>query len=737
VRTYQAFFIIFFLILNQPLIVYGKDEFAICKPISEIAPPRPNLPPLNGDSLRLTADNVLVDERQGHSTFSGDVFMQRGEQILKTPKILYDRNTDTATTEGDFIFWDRNFIVSGSKISLHPDDQGEMSQAAYWLLARRARGQAEKLIKSSKDIVQLEQASYTTCDPNKEVWRLDAQSVTLNNADEVGTAHHVIIRLFNFPVFYTPYLSFPLTNARKSGFLPPNVGTSDETGTEISIPYYLNLAPHYDATVTPRIMSRRGLLVQTEFRYLTQQTGGELQVEYMPHDQAFGADRGSLGFKHQGPISARWITDINVNYASDQRYFEELGNNIAVASVTHLERRADLAYIGDGWIGLARLQGFQTLDSNPLARPYQRLPQLLLKTYLPEKNRKLNYGLEAELVHFERDTGVIDAPIGNRVDVKPVISYPWRDSGTFLIPKLSLRYTLYNLTHVADNEENNPQRLLFTFSTDTGLFLERQVQWFNTELLHTLEPRLFYRYTPYEDQSDIPIFDTAEYDFSFGQLFRENTFTGADRVDDGHQVTLALTSRLLGSKTAMEHLRASIGQVFYFRDRKVTLPSQPLGTDESSSIIVEMASQLAQALNISSTWRWNAQDNDTEQAVFRMRYHPDAERIFNFSYRVRDSLSLEQTDMSVYWNLGSRWNVLGRWNYSLPQEKTLETFFGLEYSSCCWAIRGITRRYLNNVDGFSYLNGFFLQFQLKGLGGFGRKADSFLEQRIPGYHDRF
>ncbi len=724
-------FIIFYSLISDV-----RADFTLCQPLSEIAPPRPQLPPLEAESIRWFANNAVVKEKLGISILSGDVLMQRADQILRTPSVVYNRQPDILSADNTFTFWAPDLVIDGAQIQLHANNQGEMHHAAYWLLNRRAWGKANRVIRESKDQMTLEQASYTTCDPHQEIWRLNASQVKLDQQSALGTARHVVIRLLNVPVFYFPYLWFPLNDDRKSGFLPPNLGSSDETGTEFSIPYYFNLAPHYDATLTPRLMSRRGLLLKTEFRYLTQLTGGDLKLAYMPHDKALGDERASLAFKHSGPLTTRWLTDIDFNYVSDERYFEELGNNISVASITHLERRGDLSYLGTGWLGRIRLQSFQTLEPNPNARPYQRLPQLLVKTVLPTRNRQINFNLQGEIVRFDRDTSVVAGPIGNRFDLKSMLSWPWRTPSTFIVPKLSLHYTRYDLDNVDHTESNTHNRLLFTWSTDMGLFLERDINWFDNNLLQTLEPRLFYRYTPYREQSDIPIFDTARYDLSFRQLFREDDFSGTDRIGDGHQVTLGLTSRLLSTHTGIESLRASIGQIYYFRDRRVTLPNQPIETDHTSSIIMELASQLARNLNISSVLRWNPQRDNTEHTVFRIRYHPEVERIVNFSYRLRDNL-LEQTDASFHWSLGPRWNMLGRWNYSLPDDKTLETFFGLEYHSCCWAVRGITRRYLNNVDGSSYLNGFFLQFQLKGLGGFGKKADSFLEQRIPGYHDQW
>ncbi len=732
VRFYQT--IIFLLSLSIIIPVLAEhDEYKICRPFNEVAPPRPlSLLPISS-AIQIKANDVTIQEKLGTSTFNGDVFLQRDNQILITPRATYNRNEDILNADQKFTYWDEDFVISGSSIRLQAKEQGIMSDLKYWLLNRRARGQAKKAVKESKDIIHLEQTRYTTCDSHNEIWYLSANTMTLDNLKEEGIATHATIHLLGVPIFYFPYLSFPTGKKRKSGFLAPNMGSSDETGTEFSIPYYLNLAPNYDATITPRIMSRRGLLMETELRYLTAKTKGQLEIEYLRNDSALGKDRSLLLFKHQGYINKNWLASFNINKVSDIRYFEELGTNLSVASITHLEQRGDLYYKGNGWLGVGRVQMFQTLSENPAARPYQRLPQLLFKTQLPEYNNQLNVGLNAELVRFDRDIKIVDAPIGNRLDLKSSFSWPKRTPGTFIIPKLSFRYTNYNLDNVKTGN-SNPDRLLYTFSTDSGLFFERNL-W-GDSLIQTLEPRIFYRYTPNKDQTDIPVFDTARYDLSFSQLFRDNNFSGADRIDDSHQVSLGFTSRLLSNETGSEILQVSLGEAFYFKDRQVTLPKKLEETDSSSNVILELASQFTKNWRASSTFRFDPHNDNTEHTVIRMRYHSDSERILNLSYRMREQ-SIEQTDVSFYWRLDSRWRILGRWNYSLPDEKTLETFSGIEYSSCCWAIRGITRRYLNSTDGSGYLNGFFIQFQLKGLGNVGSKSGAFLEERIPGYYDNF
>lgn len=722
-----------FIILNLfPLTAHALE---FCRPMTEFSPDRPVLSPIEDENIHLVADEGLILEKQGIATFTGNVLLQRFDQILQTDHLVYNRNTDEVTTKDNFTFWDKNYVIKGNQLHLAKNQQGDMQQATYWLLNWRGHGRADKIIQQNQYIINLENSTYTTCDPENIVWYIKAATTELNKSEGIGVSRDASLRLFDIPIFYTPYLSYPLNNQRKSGFLPPSIGNSDQVGAELSLPYYFNLNPSYDATLTTRLMSRRGVALKGQFRYLLDEHAGQWDAEYSPYDRSYGGSRASIALKHTGKLATHWATDINFNQVSDRRYFEDLGNTLSVASLSHLEQRADALYSGVGWNFLTRMQKFQTLDPNPAARPYYRLPQLLLKTALPVKNRQFNVAATAELVRFDRDTDIIPSPVGNRLDVNTIFSYPYRTAGTFIIPKLSLRHTQYQLDNQDATVKDSLSRSLFTISLDSGLFFERDVHWFDNNLLQTLEPRIFYRYTPRRTQTDIPIFDTAEYDLSFNQLFRDNRFSGADRVDDGHQVTFALTSRLAQQHDGTELLRASIGQIYYLSDLTVNLPNQPVETNNSSSIVTELASQY-HAWQAQATWRWNPHAGDTEYSALRLRYHPDSEHIINFGYRLRKN-SLEQTDISFYYPLHPQWRMLGRWNYSLQDHKDVEILAGLEYESCCWAIRTMFRRYINPLTDRSYSNGIFLEFEFKGLGSVGKKAKDLLYESIPGFRDKF
>ncbi|WP_353570045.1 LPS assembly protein LptD [Candidatus Albibeggiatoa sp. nov. BB20] len=740
-------------LLLSPL---AMAEGQYCVPIEEVTPRIPELPELElklpilkQNQIRLFSDTAFVQQQEGElSTFAGNVLFKRDDQTLSSEVVIYNNKDNSVDALTGFTYWDDNFVVQGDRLKLLPNHQSEVTHANYWLLQKfdentgNAHGEAEQASQKSRSKIELLNTTYTTCDKENEYWKLSAKKTVLDKEKSIGISKHVRIDFLNIPILYTPYISYPLNDARKTGFLTPSFGTSDSVGYEYVIPYYLNLHPSYDATVGMRTMSKRGILLDGEFRYLLANSGGKLNASYMSHDKHFDDKRASVSFAHSGKLikDSRWYTDINYNYLSDDRYFEDLGYDLQLSSITHVERRADLYYFGNGWTGLGRIQAYQTLTDDSAARPYYRAPQLLLKTSLPERNKQLNIEGHFDFNRFERDTDIAPNPVGNRLDVYTALSYPFRKPGSFIVPRLAARYTRYDL----DEEGSNPvdsqiNRVTWNASLDSGLIFDRDTSLFKTDLLHTLEPRLLYRYAPYEEQDNIPIFDTVRYDLTYGQMFREHSYSGPDRVQDTNQVTFGVTTRLLEKQNGKERLRASLGQTYYFKDRRVVLPSDGFveDTTSSSSIVGEVASQVSDSWKLSTTIRWNPNENNNEYSVVRARYHnKNKKHILNLAYRLRDG-QLEQTDVSFHWPLSQNWRILGRWNQSILYNTELETFVGVEYDSCCWALRVVARRYLTDVERSDFVNGIFVQFHLKGLGGVGQKADILLEQSIPGYYDNF
>lgn len=707
-------------------------------------PAQPDLPPISTElpalqpqQFRLFADSALVQQNTGElSIFAGNVLLQRDRQILQGEVVVYDNVAQSLDVLTGFTYWDDGYVIQGQRLTLFPEQRGEMHQANYWLLqqnikqATQIRGAAERIVRLGEQHTELHNTTYTSCLPQNEDWKLYAKHTLLDQQRNIGISRHVKIKFFGLPVFYTPYISYPLTDKRKSGFLTPSFGTSSRVGIEYVQPYYFNLNPSYDATLTARSMSQRGILLDAELRYLFDNSSGQLNLNYLNYDRKYQAARNSIGFVHQAKFN-RWYSDINYNRVSDHDYFQDLGNDLQTTSLMHLEQRADLHYFANGWQGLGRLQAYQTLDANPQAKPYRRLPQLLFKSNLPEINRQFNFSAKLDLNRFTRD--IESATIGNRLDAHTAITWPMRSAGAFLLPRFMGRYTHYQLTN---HEQQQIQRFIWGASLDSGLIFERYTNWFATDILQTLEPRLLYRYTAYKDQSEIPIFDTAYYDLTYGQLFREEMFSGADRINDANQLSIGLSSRILETQTGKERLLLNLGQIYYFQDRKVILPHEDIHTVSSSSIIAELTANLSKSWLVSGATHWNPHNQDNEYTVLRLRYNNKSQRIFNISYRLR-AQRLEQADLSFHWAINNNWRVLGRWNQSILHNTELESYIGLEYESCCWAMRIVAQRYLRDFEQNDFNNGLFVQFHLKGLGGAGRKADLLLEQTIPGYEDRF
>ncbi|MEW7979294.1 MAG: LPS assembly protein LptD [Candidatus Sedimenticola endophacoides] len=686
---------------------------------------------LEGDQTQISADGAEFIRDQDLAIFSGAVEARQGDQILHAQRVEYNNVDDTLHAEQEVLFAQPGLRVGGASADLHlATNSGTLQGVEYRLIDRAARGAADSAEIIDRDRSIYTNISYTTCRPGNSDWLIEAAELELDRASGVGTARDAKVSFKGVPFAYTPYLTFPIDDRRKSGLLIPSIGYSDSNGADISLPYYFNLAPNYDLTLTPRIMSERGLQLGGEFRYLLEQHSGELRAELLPSDSASSAhdERGSLSLRANGDPATRWHYDVNLNHVSDDDYFDDLGGSLAVSSTTTLERRADLAYHGDGWHALGRVQNFQTLGTT--AESYDRLPQMLLYMNRPDQALGLTYHLRGEYVSFDKSSGVT----GERLDLYPALSLPLRRSWGFLTPKLGVRYTSYDLEDQTPGLEDDPTRTTATLSVDSGLYFERETSWFGDAITRTLEPRLYYLYTPHEDQSALPDFDTAEHDFSFASLFRENRFSGADKVGDANQLTLALTSRNLDRRTGEEFLRASLGQIYYFSDREVQLQSSSgsIDTDDSSAFVAEVAARISRNWRTGAGLQWNPHlDDETEKAAFAVNYNNGKGRLFNFAYRFDDG-DYEKTDISASLPLNHQWNLVGRWDYSLMHSATMEAFAGVEYDSCCWSSRLVLRQHRVDANAEPDI-GIFLQLELTGLTSLGDRIDQFLEDGILGY----
>ena len=471
---------------------------------------------------------------------------------------------------------------------------------------------------------------------------------------------------------------------------------------------------------------------------MTERSEGEIGAGFLSSDnmkkngsninQNYKDDRKHFTFQNTTKLSSRWTSNIDYNYVSDKAYLEDFGKNLTLVSTPFLNRKLDVDYFGENWDFVGRVQGYQTLVDTD--KPYQRLPQLLLRGSVPDQALGLTYGLSTEYVDFDHD----DKVTGKRMDLEPSLSLPLTSAAGFVIPRVALRYTHYDLDdNVTAGIDKTASRTLPVTSVDSGLFFERT----SGNYTHTLEPRAFYLYIPERNQSDIPIFDSGVNTFNIGQLFAHNRFSGSDRVGDANQLSLSLTSRLIDEKTGQENLRFTLGQIQYFSNRDVVLPGDTSQTSSSSDIIAEVVSYITSEWTVRGEIQWNPHATISDMSALELRYLGDSGRVLNISHRYRrDDVTnldgLEQIDISGRMPVYKNWSVVGRFYRSLKQTRTLESLAGIEYQSCCWATRLVVRDYVVDADSDRNL-AFFLQLELKGLGTFGQKSEDLLEKSIPGY----
>lgn len=694
--------------------------------------------PPEDERTYINADAAEISRNDEVGVFTGNVEMIRGERLLGADEVHYNNKSDVVDAAGNVYYQDPTLRIQGAKARFNlAEDRGELELAEYRLPTAMARGTARQAELLNKNQAHFEDIEYTTCRPGDNSWVLRARTLNTDQESGRGEATHARIALGGVPLFYAPYFSFPIDDRRQSGLLAPSFGTSEELGADISMPYYLNLAPNYDATITPRIMSRRGLMLAGEFRYLGKEHRATVTGEIIPDDNDapgnLNSTRGAFSIKERGRLAKNMLLDVDINHVSDEEYLDDFGGSLAVSSARQLERRADVTYSGRGWSALARLQHFQSTDSTLAAasEAYRRLPQLRFSLNRPDQLFGLTYHLDAEYVQFDHATKVE----GQRYDLLGGLSMPMTSSWGFLTPKITARYTAYSLSNEAAGATDDPDRFIPTLSIDGGLFFDRETNWFGNALVQTLEPRAYYLAIPKKNQDDQPDFDTSRYEISFPNLFRENRFNGPDRVGDANQLTLALTSRIIEEATGKELLRTSVGSILYFRDRKVQLNRTRINEDDTTSeIVAEASARLADAWSGRVTGQWDPHrsGDNTSKAALQLHYRDQDRRIFNISHRYNRDTS-EQTDISTRWPVTRRLSLVGRWYYSLLHNRTMEGFGGFEYDSCCYVVRVVGRRYVNELESDSANNAIFVQLELKGLSSFGSDIVSLLDRGIFGY----
>jgi LPS-assembly protein len=682
--------------------------------------------PLAGPStIQLEAGNVEAQLGGLPSAeMTGGVLLRRDNKVAGAESARYDPLTKALHLEGDVRYEDPSTqIISQSAEFGYVSGRIRFVGAAFSLGGNGSRGNADALEINQNGKLTLDGVEYTSCPPGSEDWLIQGTSIELDTRKGVGIAKGMKLRFKGVPILYAPYLSFPIGDARKSGVLTPEIGSSGRSGNEIRVPWYWNIAPNYDATITPRLLTSRGLQIATEFRYLTERNKGIVAADYLPDDDIVNAARHQFRFEHETLFGNGWRNQIDIREVSDSQYYEDLGGSLSSSSITHLNRSVRFDYQSRNLSVFGQVQDYQTIDDAilPDEEPYQRLPQVLLRGSW-DIPMGLRFGIDGEIVNFDRDVGVT----GWRLNAAPVLELPIERPGWFVTPAIEFDYTEYDLEDTLAGEPSNPTRSLPISSLDVGMILERSMKTSNR--IQTIEPRLLYVKIPFRDQDQLPVFDTITPDINLVQLYRKNRYVGIDRIGDTEQLSAGITTRILDVGSGRELMSATIGQTRYFDDRMVTLPGLATETSETSDYIAQLRFSLFKNVNFDIGHQW---DTDTTKSEARLQYRPSNNKILNLAYRFRRD-SLEQGDVSWSWPLSSRWNFVGRYNFSFRDEEVLEQFFGLEYESCCWGLRMFSRRHISTRDG-TRDSSFGLQLVLKGMTSVGTAADKLLERGILGY----
>lgn len=706
---------------------------------------------INADSSEIFEGDVL--------NFAGNVDLTRADQHMMAEKLSYDTVAETMDAQGNVIYSESTLALAGDTVSMSLSrDEARLRKALFIAGDGPIRGSAETVYRDSKSLSRYNQAAFTSCPPGDQDWVAHASRVKINRESGLGSAKNAWLEFKGVPFLYTPYISFPVDNRRTTGLLAPSFGSTQRNGFDVAAPFYWNIAPNFDDIITPRYMAKRGGMLRNKFRYLTESSTGVLGTEILPYDQLKDKSRYSATFQDKTTFAPGLRSNVNLNYVSDDEYFNDMNNALGFQTNRFLPSTAYLYYTGTPGVSFSGgINHYQSVDKTitDVNMPYDMLPRVNLDLNHEFEDMPINLAMDNQYTHFYHGERVN----GQRINLAPSVSLPLESSAGFLIPKITGQFTQYQLSEqtlagIKAGQPGSINRMLPVFSVDSGLLFERGLDIGDSGYTHTLEPRAFYLYIPRKDQTDIPLFDTAAYDTNFYSLFRENRFSSYDRIQDANQITLAGTSRFIDNKTGLEPLKISLGQILYFQDRTVDLDylkdTRAPENSSTSNFVGELSGQVTKYLSYTTGAQWDPIANGFARTQAGLRYRNQPDQIFDIGYRWRNnnpndlsSLSkteISQSDVSFRWPLAVGWYGLGRWQYSFNFGKTTESFIGIEKETCCWRLRFIGRRYINGANNANFdnanakpENAFFIQLELKGLTSFGDDVDQFLQRNLNGY----
>lgn len=702
--------------------------------------------PLDLQQIQIVSDTTEA-KLGDKATFTGDVTFSQGGRHIAADNATLDQANQRLDADGNLVFQDSMFTVTADSLSAQMrTNSAELSGAQYWLHGQQIHGDAEKLEITQDNNLHLTNTNFTTCPPGDTSWLLEAKTIKIDSTEEWGELWDAKLRIAGVPVFYLPYMTIPVSEKRKSGFLFPLFSTSTTNGVELATPYYWNIAPEYDLTFTPHYMSARGLFLKTEFRYLTgeAQQGG-VNVEYLANDNLLTnrSDRYLYHWQHKGAIDDNWRVLANFTDVSDNNYFNDLKSDVLRATDNQLSRIGEIAYFENNWDITARVQDIKVLGEDE--SPYQVMPQVGLNYRSPELWSGLDVNLLAEASNFRHKDNQYNS--ANRLHLEPSISLPIHGPAGSLTSELKLLQT--NYWQDTDNKPNSElastvSRTLPQVRIHGQINFERYTDYFNVNYRQTLEPQFQYLYVGYEDQSQIGIYDTSLLQDDYYGLFRDRRFSGLDRIADANQMTLGLTTRLFDEHNR-ETFQFSIGQIYYFEDSKVGLieasqPNQYFQQENTSNSVLaaELNTQIYNDWFMSGAIQYDTKNSYNKKSEVTLDFRPETNKLLQLSYRyvpdlinsnTNESVNVSQTGVRGAWPISDNLYIVGNWYYDLNESRSVETYTGFQYESCCWALRlsyhyRIKTNYDDDLeptfdDRELFEHGFYLNFVIKGLGGSG------------------
>ncbi|MDF2176781.1 LPS assembly protein LptD [Aliiglaciecola sp. CAU 1673] len=693
-----------------------------------------------GDNIMVKAQKAEI-QQDTQASFSGNVEINSSSARIKAQQAKIDKDAGQLTASGKIGYLDQQIRVDSEDILLDfKSGELNMQETQYRMLNFNGRGQAGNININGDNGISLNDLSFTTCPKGAEDWRIEASSLTIEPGDMWGTVRHTRFYLGDVPVMYLPYFKFPVTDQRQTGLLFPEVSTSDRVGVSYAQPFYWNLAPNYDATITPRLMTDRGVQLQTEFRYLTEAHRGQVDLEYLDADSRYEFDDARYFYRlqHLGELDENWQVSADYNGLSDDNYIVDLGSDYYSRADTHLYQNVGLNYFSNQLNFSAEIRDFEIIGNHP--NSYRAIPELRLQYRQPLLSH-FKFSFNSELAYF--DNGDINSPTATRFHVAPTLSLPLANAWGELVAETSLLQTFY--------WQDVPEASLLseTVSRTIGqgrlygaINLERQTRFFGEEMTQTLEPKFQYLYTTYENQDDIGLYDTNRLLNDYIGLFRGQEFTGLDRISDSNHLTLGVATRFV-DQSNREQLRLSVGQIFYFSDSELTENER---NSDRSALAAEVDWRLSSKWFLHSEVQLSSSNQKVDRSNLSLDYQIGPNRLVQINHRYVRDISGEQIDqfgLTASWPIADRWQWVGRWYEDVKGNRSIETFTGIQYESCCWAIQLVAQRNLSNrFDALGerseneFESGIALQFVLKGLGG-SRNARSILNQGLFGYRQPY